>query len=90
MMRYNGFETYAMMNNEWGWLMMLVFFVLIVLGIGLLFKYIKGLSSSVDATNSKNVTDKATNSSAIEILNERYARGEITSEEYYRIKSDIK
>lgn len=71
---------YGMMGYGWGWFMMIGVVVLTVLGIVSLINYLQ-LSSR---------TSCHSNSNALNILNERYARGEITEEEYNQKKSQLK
>lgn len=47
-------------------------------------------SSNTGASNSTAPLNKASNDKALNILNERYARGEITEDEYLRIKRNLK
>lgn len=61
-----------------GWVFMLLFWGLAILGIAALVKWL--WPSSVNGGRPK---------TALEILNERYARGEIDREEYERIKRDL-
>jgi putative membrane protein len=61
-----------------GWILMLVFWMLVILGIVMLAKFIAGKGRQ-----------GATEESALDILMKRYARGEITAEEFKKIKDDI-
>lgn len=78
MMRYGG---YGMMGYGWGWLMMLGTIVLIVLGVVVLVRYLQ---------RSNHTGIHSVHSNAIDILNEKYAKGEITDEEYRKKKAEIK
>lgn len=80
MMGYNGYG-YGMMGYGWGWIMMLAILALVVLGIIALVKYLQqsGTAARHDMGNK-----------ALDLLNERYARGEISEEEYKRKKESIK
>lgn len=80
MMRYGSYG-YGMMGFGWGLIMMIVIFVFFILGIFTLVRYLQRTGPN----SSGNVGSKA-----IEILNERYARGEITDEEYMKKKAEIK
>lgn len=71
---------YGMMGYGWGWFMMIGVVVLTVLGIVALINYLQ-LSFK---------TSGHPNGNALNILNERYARGEITEEEYNQKKSLLK
>tara|TARA_R110002072_G_scaffold105615_2_gene230881 strand:- start:3023 stop:3253 length:231 start_codon:yes stop_codon:yes gene_type:complete len=61
-----------------GWIFMLLFWALVILGIIAIIRWLSGSN------------DTASKNTALEILQERYARGEIDSEEYQRIKSELK
>ena len=66
----------------WGWFMpifMIIFWGLVIWGIVAL---VRGLGGSRDADSSKA-------DSALEVLKKRYARGEITKEEYEKKKKDL-
>jgi putative membrane protein len=69
-----------MENFGWGmgfgWGLMLVFWVLVILSIIAIIRWLSGNSGARTKT-------------ALEILQERYARGEIDREEYERIKRDL-
>ena len=65
-------------GGVFGWLFMLLFWGLIVLGIVALIKWL-GASSS----------GRLAKKTALEILEERYAREEIDREEYEQKKSDL-
>jgi putative membrane protein len=72
---------YSMMGYGIGWIFMLGILVLIILGIWALIRYIKGSSYRNMSNYHKN--------NAMDILNERYAKGEIGEDEYNKIKSNI-
>jgi len=77
-----------MMNNMggfgwgpgFGWIFMILFWGLIILGIVAIVKWIS--DSSQNTNNSQPKT-------ALDILNERYARGEIEREEFEQKKLDL-
>lgn len=76
---------YGMMGGEWGWgvLMMvvpLVFLLLILL---------VAMGSFASRTAPAYVPPVSPPSSAAEILDARYARGEISREEYLRARADL-
>lgn len=62
-----------------GWIMMIGWVIIIALIAIAFFRYIPAMSHN--NSSSKNVLD---------ILNERYVKGEISYEEYTRMKSEIK
>lgn len=75
-MMWSGFE-----GMGWGWiglgmLHMLLFWVLVILGIVALARWLASASRSQ-------------RSRPIDILKERYARGELTREEFERMKQEI-
>lgn len=70
---------YGMMGYGWGVFMMIGIFILIVLGIIALIRYIQ------QPAKSSSIVSK----SALDILNERYAKGEISEDEYQRKKKDM-
>lgn len=73
-----------MSAHGWGWMIFgglhwLVFWLLVILAILALVKWLSG-GPSKSTGNHK---------TALNILQERYARGEIDREEYLRIKADL-
>jgi putative membrane protein len=79
-MYYNSFFPFDMFG--FGFLFMILFWVLVVYGIIYLFK--KASSADFGKKEDKN-EDRA-----MEILKERYAKGEITQEQFKEMKKDIK
>jgi putative membrane protein len=65
-----------------GWLLMLIFWIVVIAGSVLLIRW------SISLGEKKN-QGKDTSETALDILKKRYARGEITKDEYERIKKDI-
>lgn len=57
---------------------MVLFWVVIVVGIVVLIKWAAG-----------NAASRSENESAVEILKKRYARGEISKEQFERMKRDV-
>ncbi|MDQ6647034.1 MAG: hypothetical protein M3Y93_07360 [Pseudomonadota bacterium] len=76
--------------NGWGWTVMLLFWVFLIGGIsmvaGWLFRQGRAGGSSLVVPT---VTSRISGESALDLLTQRYVRGEITREQYDRIKSDI-
>ncbi|MFQ5829882.1 MAG: SHOCT domain-containing protein [Candidatus Methylomirabilia bacterium] len=62
-----------------GWLLMLLFWVLIILGVVLLVRWL------VEQTRPR----RAVEESALEILKKRYARGEVEKQEFETKKRDL-
>lgn len=77
-MRYGG---YGMMGYGGGWMMMFGVLIVIILVAVVMVRYFQH-TNQVDIHSS--------NGSAIRILDERYAKSEITDEEYKKIKAEIK
>lgn len=71
-----------MMNdNNWGWsvFIMLFWFIVLIVGIFLVLHLFKSHEAS---TNQKDAP--------IDIVKERYAKGEITKEQFEQLKKDLK
>ena len=62
-----------------GWFFMVIFWVLVILGIVYLIKVITGIGKKEEKEET-----------AIDILNKRYAKGEISKEEFDRMKEDLR
>lgn len=80
-----------MMDWNWGWgtmmfggLGMLVFWSLVL---GLVVFAVRGLAGS--GNNAPNSTQSSSPPTALELLQARYARGEISREEYETIRRDL-
>jgi len=65
-----------------GWIFMIIFWGLIIVGLIFLIRWLAGL------TGSRAPYDK-THDSALEILKQRYAKGEINKEEFDQKKRDL-
>jgi len=68
-----------------GWIVIIlgfIFFIAIIVGIILLIVWL-----AKRATHS--VSEPKTNTKALDVLNERYAKGELTKEQYEDIKKDL-
>ncbi len=77
---YNGYYGMGMMYGPGIWMMALgLIFVAVIIGI-----IIWAISGGSE------VQDHNVQSSALKILEERYARGEISRDEYLKIKEDLK
>ncbi|MDI6802180.1 MAG: SHOCT domain-containing protein [Thermodesulfovibrionales bacterium] len=62
-----------------GWLFMIIFWILIILGVVYLIKLIAGAPKKEEKGEA-----------ALDILKQRYARGEISKEEFEEKKKDLK
>jgi putative membrane protein len=63
-----------------GWIFMILFWVLVILGIIAIIKWLTGASGTAGASSPK---------TARQILEERYARGKIDREEFEQKKRDL-
>jgi putative membrane protein len=86
--RYNGWHMGRWMMGDWGmgWfgmIFMFLFWGLIILGLVFLIKWL------IQTTGSMGQTAVNTGSKAMDILKERYARGEISRDEFESLKKDI-
>ena len=66
-----------------GMIFMIIFWGLIIAGLVLLIRWL------IQNTSGKGQTGVRTGSNAMDILKERYARGEITRDEFESMKKDI-
>ncbi len=73
-----GFGSWGM---GFGWIFMILFWVLIILGIVTLVKWFSTSNTNANFPPSK---------TALELLEQRYARGEIDREEFEQKKHDLK
>ena len=70
----SGMMDYGNMMSGWG-ILILIFWLLVIVGFALLIKYLW--------------EGRGGQESALEVLKKRYARGEITKEEFEEKKKDI-
>ncbi len=68
------------MGTGFGWIFMILFWGLVILGIVAIAKWIFGASKTSGTQNEK---------TALDVLKERYARGEIEREEFEQKKRDL-
>lgn len=73
--------TYGGWFHGFGGIFMVLFWVLVIAGIAVLVKWLLN-------ENKRSVSTPASNA-ALDILNERYARGEIDHDEYEQKKNDL-
>ncbi len=76
----NGMSIFGGWGMGFGWIFMLLFWILVILGIIAIIKWLSNSSASSDRIRGK---------TALDIVNERYARGEIDQEEYETKKRNI-
>ena len=86
--RYGNWHMARWMMGGWGmgWfgmIFMIIFWGMIIIGFVLLIRWL------VQSTGSRGHSGVSTGSKAMDILEERYARGEITRDEFESIKGDI-
>ena len=83
-------QTMMGMMGGTGW-MGVMMLVNVLLGLGLLALFVVGVIAGIRWT-SRNADDprgSASPSSALEVARERYARGEISREEFQRLREDL-
>jgi putative membrane protein len=81
-----GYGADGMMGGGFGLvggIFMLVFWILVIVGVVLLIKWL------VEQTSHGGYTHAPPNSQALEIAKSRYAKGEISKEEFDQIKQDL-
>jgi putative membrane protein len=86
--RYGNWHMGRWMMGDWemGWfgiIFMILFWGLIVVGVVFLIRWL------IQATGNKGHSDVGTGFTAMDILKERYARGEITRDEFGSMKKDL-
>ena len=77
------YEGYGMGGHWFGWLAMAFFWLLPILLVWALVKYLRGGQPS-------HAPDSGKKPDALAVLEERYARGEINREEYMQKRDDLK
>jgi len=65
-----------------GWIFMIIFWIVVIAGVVLLVRWIV-------STGEKSRGPQLSKDTAIDILKKRYAKGEVSKEEYERMKKDI-
>lgn len=85
---YRNWHMGRWMMGDWGmgWfgmIFMLLFWVLIIAGIVFLIRWL------VQSSGSRNRSNVGTGSQAMDILKERYAKGEISQDEFESMKKEI-
>lgn len=76
-----GYGMYGYGGGGFGWLFMILWLALIVGGIAMLVRWLSGRSTGSDGSS--------VGRSALDVLKERYARGEINKEEFEQKKHDL-
>lgn len=76
-----GYGTYGYGGGGFGWLFMILWLALIVGGVAMLVRWLSGRSTGGDGSSPGR--------SALDVLKERYARGEINKEEFEQKKHDL-
>lgn len=76
------------MGMGFGWLFMILFWTLVILGIITLVRWLSDTGGRGPSENSLSTKNPSTKN-ALEILQERYARGEIDAEEYRQKRHDL-
>jgi putative membrane protein len=86
--RYSDWHMGRWMMGDWGmgWfgmIFMIIFWGLIIVGLVLLIRWL------IQNTSSRASSDVSTGSKAMDILKERYAKGEINRDEFESMKKDL-
>lgn len=75
-----GMMGYGGWGHPFGWIFMILFWVVVVVGVVALIRWMGGMSTHHLAPPKR---------TALDILHERYARGEIEQQEYKQKKADL-
>ncbi len=78
----NGYGYGMMGGFGFGWIFMILWWVIIIVGVVALVRWLGGASFGTGR-------HEASSRQPLDILKERYARGEIGDEEYQKIKRDL-
>lgn len=89
--QYRGYDDWhGRMMDGWGWgmgwfggIFMIAFWILIIIGLVFLIKWL------VQSTRGESGFSRSNSSRALDILKERYARGEINKQEFEEKKRDL-
>jgi putative membrane protein len=76
----------GMMGGAWGWIggiFMMIFWILIIVALALFIRWL------VSADGNRSRLLPGPGESAVDILKKRYARGEITKEQFESMKRDL-
>lgn len=80
-------------NHGWGmgfgWVFMVFFWVLVIAGVIYLIQLIAKGSKSGSQENREIFSGVSREDSALDILKKRYARGEITKDEFEKLRDDL-
>jgi len=90
MMGYNDFWGNNGMMGNYGWIGLLLGIIFLLIVIVVVVFAVKALSAKPHNNPTNNHSNDSTNSRPLDILKERYAKGEITHEEYDKMVEHLK